>query len=144
MQQALRLKKIGNELVTLLGGREIHPINVTRRRLLPRADAARAARRSPSGSKRALGRARSRLSRLVAGFEFPDFEQDYEFVALRHPDEYPFNEGRLVSNQGLDIAVAEYEEHFIEEHVAALERPALACCKGARRLPRRARWRATT
>jgi sulfhydrogenase subunit alpha len=49
--------------------------------------------------------------------EFPNFEQDYEFVALRHPDEYPFNEGRLVSNRGLDIDAAEYEDHFVETHV---------------------------
>jgi coenzyme F420-reducing hydrogenase alpha subunit len=28
VQQALKMKRIGNELVTLLGGREIHPINV--------------------------------------------------------------------------------------------------------------------
>ena len=57
------------------------------------------------------------LTRAVAGFEFPDFERDYEFVALRHPDEYPLNEGRLVSSRGLDIAVADYEKHFQEEHV---------------------------
>jgi len=49
--------------------------------------------------------------------EFPDLEQDYEFVALRHPDEYPFNEGRLVSGSGLDIDIAEYEEWFEERHV---------------------------
>jgi coenzyme F420-reducing hydrogenase alpha subunit len=49
--------------------------------------------------------------------DFPAFEQDYEFVALRHPDEYPFNEGRLVSNRGLDIDVAAYEDHFAEHHV---------------------------
>ena len=36
---------------------------------------------------------------------------------LRHPDEYPFNEGRLVSNRGLDIDAAEYEDHFVEQHV---------------------------
>ena len=53
----------------------------------------------------------------MATLPFPDFEQDYEFVALRHPDEYPFNEGRLVSNKGLDIDISEYDEHFIEEHV---------------------------
>ncbi len=53
----------------------------------------------------------------TAQLPFPDFEQDYEFVALRHPTEYPFNEGRLVSNKGLDIAVQDYENHFIEEHV---------------------------
>ncbi|MBV9613513.1 MAG: nickel-dependent hydrogenase large subunit, partial [Acidobacteriaceae bacterium] len=55
--------------------------------------------------------------RLVAGFEFPDFEQDYEFVSLRHPNEYPFNEGRLVSNRGLDIDADDYENHFTELHV---------------------------
>jgi len=57
------------------------------------------------------------LAKLVATFEFPEFEQDYEFVALSHPDEYPFNEGRLISNKGLDIDVAEYEDHFVEQHV---------------------------
>jgi coenzyme F420-reducing hydrogenase alpha subunit len=56
-------------------------------------------------------------AKLVAGFEFPDFEQDYEFVSLSHPDEYPFNEGRIVSSRGLDIEVSQYEEHFIEQHV---------------------------
>jgi sulfhydrogenase subunit alpha len=55
--------------------------------------------------------------RWVAEFPFPDFEQDYEFVALRHPDEYPFNDGRLVSNKGLDISVREYDQHFVEEQV---------------------------
>ncbi len=33
------------------------------------------------------------------------------------PREYPFNEGRIVSNRGLDIDVAEYEENFTEQHV---------------------------
>ena len=56
--------------------------------------------------------------RWVSTFDMPDFEQDYEFVALRHPSEYPFNEGRLVSNKGLDIAIRDYDEHFVEEHVA--------------------------
>ena len=55
--------------------------------------------------------------RWVAGFDFPDVTFDYEFVALRHPQEYPFCEGRLVSNRGLDIPAGEYETHFAEEHV---------------------------
>jgi coenzyme F420-reducing hydrogenase alpha subunit len=58
-----------------------------------------------------------RLCRWAAGFAFPDFEPDYEFVALRHPDEYPLNERRLVSSRGLDIEASEYDEHFQEEHV---------------------------
>jgi coenzyme F420-reducing hydrogenase alpha subunit len=55
--------------------------------------------------------------RWTAQLPFPDFEQDYELVSLSHPDEYPMNEGRLVSNRGLDIAIAEYEQHFEEQHV---------------------------
>jgi coenzyme F420-reducing hydrogenase alpha subunit len=51
------------------------------------------------------------LSRLP----FPDFERDYEFVALRHDRDYPFSEGRLASSAGLDLAAADYEEVF-EEH----------------------------
>jgi coenzyme F420-reducing hydrogenase alpha subunit len=115
VKKALELKKTGNELVALLGGREIHPINAkvggfyrvpTRSELRPIAEKL----------KRALDLSLEAV-RFAASFEFPDFEQDYEFVSLRHPDEYPLNQGRIVSSKGLDIAVAEYEEHFVEEHV---------------------------
>jgi sulfhydrogenase subunit alpha len=115
VERGLRLKKAGNEIVALLGGREIHPINVCvggfyrvprKKELAPLAER--------------LARARDaalEMVRWTATLPFPDFEQDYEFVALRHPAEYPFNEGRLVSNKGLDIAVADYETHFVEEQV---------------------------
>ncbi len=115
VKNGLRLKKIGNQIVTLVGGREIHPINVrvggfykvpTRRELLTLVDDLHWARET------AL-----EMLQLTAGLSFPDFEQDYEFVALRHPDEYPFNEGRLVSNRGLDIDISAYDTHFIEQHV---------------------------
>jgi sulfhydrogenase subunit alpha len=115
VQLALRLKKAGNDIVSLVGGREIHPINVRVGGFykVPRkAELAVLAETLKTARDGAL-----QLTRLVAGFEFPDFEQDYEFVALRHPAEYPFCEGRLVSNRGLDIDIAAYEEHFQEEHV---------------------------
>ena len=54
---------------------------------------------------------------VLAGLDFPDFEQDYEFVALRDPDRYAIEDGRLVSSSGLDIGPGEYEEHFSEQHV---------------------------
>jgi coenzyme F420-reducing hydrogenase alpha subunit len=47
----------------------------------------------------------------------PEFEQDYTLVSLKHPSEYPFNQGNIVSNRGLDIPVSSYEHHFQEEHV---------------------------
>jgi sulfhydrogenase subunit alpha len=115
VKMGLQLKKVGNALVTLLGGREIHPINVrvggfykvpSREELDPLAERLKWARDA----------ARQTVA-WVAGFPFPDHEADYEFVALRHPQEYPLNAGRLVSNRGLDIPVRDYEKHFQEEHV---------------------------
>jgi len=115
VERGLRLKKVGNDLMRVLGGREIHPINV-RVGGFYRAPAPSELRPFVDRLKWARDAALETVA-WVAAFEFPDFEPDYEFVALRHPDEYPLNEGRLVSNAGLDIAVAEYEEHFVEEQV---------------------------
>ncbi len=115
IRRGLRLKKAGNEIVRTVGGREIHPINVrvggfyrvpSRRELAPLLEELKWARDAAYETCRWVGK-----------LEFPDFEQDYEFVALRHPSEYPFNEGRLVSSSGLDIDICEYPQHFTELHV---------------------------
>ncbi len=119
MTEVLHLKKTGNRIMEVVGGRPIHPVNVrlggfyrapTRRELgdlvpdLERAHAAAIA-----------------LVRWVAGFEFPSIPdrlaEHTEYVSLRHPAEYPFNEGRVVSNHGLDIDVAEYGDRLREVHV---------------------------
>ena len=115
VERALRLKKIGNRIVTLLGGREIHPISACVGGFY-KAPTKYQLRELIDDLEWALD-ASLETARWTAGLEFPDFEQDYEFVALRHPTEYPFNEGRLVSNRGLDIDAAEYEDHFVETHV---------------------------
>lgn len=115
VQRGLQLKKIGNEIVTLVGGREIHPINIRVGgfyKAPDKQDLLQLAERLKWARDAAL-----ETVRWVAKLPFPEFDQDYEFVSLRHPEEYPFNEGRLVSNKGLDIAVREYETHFAEEHV---------------------------
>src|SRR5690242_14584535 len=98
VEQALRLKKIGNAIVTLIGGREIHPLSV-RVGGFYRVPTENELRSLRDDLKWALEGSLA-ATRLVAGFEFPDFNEDYEFVALSHPGEYPFNEGRLVSNKG--------------------------------------------
>jgi len=115
VKRGLELKKAGNEIVTLVGGREVHPVNV-RVGGFYRAPARREMAELGERLKRTRDLALETV-RFVARFDFPDFEPDYEFVALRHPSEYPFNEGRLVSNRGLDIDVREYDDHFVEEHV---------------------------
>jgi sulfhydrogenase subunit alpha len=116
VKRALQLKKAGNAIVAFIGGREIHPVNVRVGgfyRVPQKQEFAQLVEQLKWGRDAAL-----ETVRWVAQLPFPDFVQDYEFVALRHPEEYPFNEGRLVSNKGLSIAVREYDDHFVEEHVA--------------------------
>ena len=115
VEQALRLKKIGNHIVRLMGGREIHPISATVGGFY-KTPAKRDLNALEDDLQWALD-ASLRTVKIVSGFEFPEFEQDYEFVALSHPIEYPLNEGRLISNRDLNLDVAEYEDHFIEQHV---------------------------
>lgn len=115
VKTALKLKKVGNDLVSLLGGREIHPISV-KVGGFHKVPSKQELRKLLDDLKWGL-EASIALVRWTAELPFPDFEQDYEFVALRHPDEYPFSEGRLVSNKGLDIEVPEFLNHFEEMHV---------------------------
>ena len=115
VKKALELKKTGNLLVSTIGGREIHPINV-RVGGFYRLPQKRELQALSEKLKWALDAAVDTV-RLVAKFPFPEFEQDYEFVALSHPDEYAINEGRLMSNKGLNIAVSDFERFFTEEQV---------------------------
>lgn len=116
VSKGLRIKKAGNSIVEVLGGREIHPINVRVGGFY----------RAPSRAEldallpelRAVAGLTAECLEWAASFSFPALERDYELVALRHPSEYPFCEGRVASTKGLDIDVAEFEDNFVEEHVA--------------------------
>lgn len=115
VKRGLRMKKAGNAIVAVVGGREIHPINVRVGGFYRVPTAAELETLLPELE---WGRDAAQASiQWMAGFDFPAFERDYEFVALRHPTEYPFNDGRVVSSRGLDIDVSEYEQHFEEQHV---------------------------
>ncbi len=111
--RGLRLKKAGNALMTLLGGRSVHPVSVKvggfsrvplRRELEALKDEFLWARDAAVETVRWAG-----------GFDYPDFSQNYVFVALHPPDEYPFNEGPILSSGGLKITAVEFEQHFKEE-----------------------------
>ena len=120
MQEVLHLKKTGNRILDVVGGRPIHPVNV---RL---GGFYRAPSRAELDSLSAdLERAHAgalALLRWIATFEYPTIParlvDDNEYVSLRHGRDYPFNEGRVVSNRGLDLSVAEFGERLSEYHVA--------------------------
>ncbi len=113
VKAGLRLKKAGNSLVSITGGREIHPVNV-RVGGFYRAPS-RAELHALLPELRACKDLTAEALDWMKGFDFPSLERDYEYVALSHPDEYPFCEGRLISSRGLDIDVHDYDAHFAEE-----------------------------
>jgi sulfhydrogenase subunit alpha len=115
VRTALRLKKIGNALCAAVGGREIHPVNL---RVGGFWRAPRRDELTPLLPELAWAKATAEdLVPVLARLPFPDLERDYELLALVHPEEYAFFEGRLLSSKGLDFDVAEYEAHLAEEHV---------------------------
>jgi sulfhydrogenase subunit alpha len=115
-ERGLRLKKAGNTLMTLVGGREIHPINIRVGGFY----------RAPSRAELStlidpLERAREialATVRWAGELPFPDVRREPELVALAEPGRYPIDLGRIVSDRGLDIAPAEFDTHVVEEHVA--------------------------
>jgi coenzyme F420-reducing hydrogenase alpha subunit len=115
VERGLALRKAGNAIMTLLGGRSIHPVNVriggfyrapTAAELVPLAQQLRDA----------LPLALDTV-RWVAGFGFPDFTCGHELLSLSEPGRYPIERGTLVTSGGLAFAAAEFEQHVIEEQV---------------------------
>ena len=116
VERGLLLKKTGNALMTLVGGRAIHPVNVRVGGFyrLPTAEELHSIRP-------ALDRARDdavATVALVGGLEFPDMVQPQEYVALRSPHGYPLESGSVITSTGRAFEVAEFGANVVEEHVA--------------------------
>lgn len=115
-EQGLALKKAGNAIVTVVGGREIHPVNLRVGgfyRTPPKTELRRALVDQ-------LERGREIAVETVgwtANFTFPEVDWDPELVALSEPGRYPIDLGRIVSNRGLDISPAQFGAHVVEQHV---------------------------
>lgn len=115
VKNALRLKKIGNELLKTIGGRSVHPVNVCVGGFYSWPDAKSLKALLPDlewGLNASLD-----TVKLALTLPYPDLEIDYEFVALHHPDEYGVIEGDVLSSNGRKLSIAEYENGYIEEHV---------------------------
>jgi sulfhydrogenase subunit alpha len=115
VKNALRMKKIGNEVLNAIGGRSVHPVNAcvggfhrwpdkdSLNDLLPEL-------------QWGLEAARETV-RWSLTLPYPDLEIDYEFVAIHHPDEYGVMHGEVLSSKGHKTSAADYEMRYFEEHV---------------------------
>jgi sulfhydrogenase subunit alpha len=115
VEMALRIKKAGNDLMTLVGGRAIHPVNVKVGgfyRFPTKADMLKLRPDLERGLEESF-----ETIKLVSTFAFPEMEQPYEYVALRHPDYYGIERGTVVSTMGANFPVSEFPSHVKEFHV---------------------------
>jgi coenzyme F420-reducing hydrogenase alpha subunit len=115
VESALRIKAAGNDLMSVVGGRSVHPVNakVGGFHRWPTVDELRVIRPTLAAALEDVLAAVP----LLAGFEFPDFEQPYLYLALSADDGYPLEAGRLSTSTGLDRPVAAFSDHVVEEHV---------------------------
>jgi sulfhydrogenase subunit alpha len=115
VERGLRLRKTGNAIIALLGGRSVHPLSAciggfTRVPRPPELTGVRA------DLERAREDARAAV-RWVAGFDLPDRDLDIEFVSLRQPGEYPMNDGRMMSSKGIDCTQDGFPDLIEEQQV---------------------------
>ena len=115
VRRGLRLQDLGNRLIKLFGGRSVHPVGV-RVGGFHHPPAPEAVSDMVAKLDSGIAEAEA-LVRWVASLDLPRDQQDFTYVSLRHPDEYPMNEGRLLTSGGLEIPVEEFTRHVIEHQV---------------------------
>ncbi len=115
VKRGFRLKKLGNDITDLVGERAVHPVTAVVNKF------------TKIPSKQCLDHVKERLNQakidaertveMFAELPFPNLQSDEELVALTHPKKYAINEGRLVSNKGLDTREEEYRKYIVERQV---------------------------
>jgi sulfhydrogenase subunit alpha len=115
VEQALKMKKAGNHLIKILGGRPIHPVSV-RVGGWSRAPRVSELKEHRAALEEGLAFALETV-KVVAGFTMPAFAREPRVVSLRHAAEYPFNDGRIVSSDGVDLPPTAWRDAFEEFQV---------------------------
>ncbi len=112
--RGVRLQHLGNDIMKLFGGRSVHPNGVKLggfwhspkesavKAFIPRLEAA-------------LKDAED-VIKFVSGLTFPDTTIPFTQVSLRHPTEYPVIADHIVTSDGLEFHVNDYDKHFREFH----------------------------
>jgi sulfhydrogenase subunit alpha len=115
VKKALRLKKAGNDLLRAIGGRSVHPVNTCVGGFYrwPDLNVLKGLRDELAWALEAS----LETTRWAWTLNYPDFEQDYEFVALRREDEYAIYDGDVLSSSGRRLNVTEFEQAYLETHV---------------------------
>jgi sulfhydrogenase subunit alpha len=115
VNRGLTLQSVGNDIIKLLGARSVHPVGVKMggfhhipdksefQKLLDKIEAA-------------IPAAEDMLAWTIS-LDRPAFKHNLAEVSLYHDKEYPMNQGNLISSDGLNIPITDFEAHFQESQV---------------------------
>jgi sulfhydrogenase subunit alpha len=115
VRNALRMKKIGNDLMRAIGGRSVHPVSSCVGGFYRWPDVAPLIALLPE-LEWGLEAARA-CAKWSVTLPYPELEVDYEFVALHNENEYGVIKGDVWSSKGNKLSIADYETRYIETHV---------------------------
>ena len=115
VELAFKLKKLGNDIQELVGGRPVHPVTTLIGRFsdVPRDAELRKIRRRLEDAKGESWR----LVEILKSAEIPEFERKCPHLALKSEDGYPLNFGLLASTDGLLCPEDDYRKQISERQV---------------------------
>ncbi|MHB1344537.1 MAG: Ni/Fe hydrogenase subunit alpha [Thermoleophilia bacterium] len=115
VRRALRMKKLGNDLCDMVGGRAVHQIAavVGGFNHLPTPDELLAFRGRLDDAAADL----QETVTLFAGLEMPDFERPTEYLSLKADSGYAFFGDQILSSNGETTPVSRYREKVRERVV---------------------------
>ncbi|MDH4139006.1 MAG: Ni/Fe hydrogenase subunit alpha [Coriobacteriia bacterium] len=115
VERALRIKKLGNDLTTLVGGRPVHPITAVVGGFTSEPDPH--VLEGFAETLRELAEDLTETVGLFSTFEVPDFSTSGDMLALSSEDDYAIYEGDVVAvDGGWRKPVSAYRD-FIREQV---------------------------
>jgi coenzyme F420-reducing hydrogenase alpha subunit len=115
VKDALRMKKIGNHILRVIGGRSVHPVSACVGGFYSFPKTQILQEMLPD-LKWGLEKSKETV-RWAMTLDYPGMEVDYEFVALHHPTEYAVIEGEVLSSKRGIIPIDKFETVYPEKHV---------------------------
>jgi sulfhydrogenase subunit alpha len=111
VKKALTVKKLGNRMMTVVGGREVHPV-ATRIGGVYKAPTKESLQAVAVELKGSLAFAKEAV-KVVASFEKPRLQRnDVTLVALKDSARYAIDRGEIISNGGARLPPSSFEQYF--------------------------------
>ncbi|KYK23475.1 hypothetical protein AYK24_07465 [Thermoplasmatales archaeon SG8-52-4] len=113
VKRGLMLKKLGNDITEIIGGRSVHPVTmiVDGFTSIPNKNKFENIRKRLVDAKKAA----FETVDLFSNIEIPNFTRKCEHVSINDSKYYAINKGHLKSNNGLDIDEINYRKHIFEK-----------------------------